>query len=132
MAVGQRTTMIGELKDYLECDLPSYEWLDNFNSRVVDAALSQINELTDITCEYELNKLGRHVADFKIKVKPIKSRVIKSVTATKGKATDLPLPFHYPKNPCSSNWLPRLANLRLIFWLKLDRVAKTCFWLWIT
>ena len=59
MAVGQRTTMIGELKDYLECDLPSYEWLDNFNSRVVDVALSQINELTGITCEYERNNMIR-------------------------------------------------------------------------
>lgn len=91
--VGKRTIMIGELKDYLECDLPSYERLDNFKSRVVDAALSQINELTDITCEYELNKLGKRVVgfDFKIKVKPIKSRVIKSVTATKGKAANLPV-----------------------------------------
>lgn len=91
--IGKRTIMIGDLKDYLECDLPSYQRLDNFKSRVVDAALSQINQFTDITCEYELNKLGKRVVgfDFKIKVKPIKSRAIKSVTATKGKAAALPV-----------------------------------------
>jgi plasmid replication initiation protein len=74
--VGKRTIMIGELKDYLECDLPSYERLDNFKSRVVDSALKQINDSTDIACEYELNKLGKRVVgfDFKIKLKQTKAR----------------------------------------------------------
>ena len=37
--------------------------------------------------------MGKRVVgfDFKIKVKPIKSRVIKSVTATKGKVANLPV-----------------------------------------
>jgi plasmid replication initiation protein len=74
--IGKRTIMIGDLKDYLECDLPSYERLDNFKSRVVDAALKQINDSTDIACEYELNRLGKRVVgfDFKIKLKQTKAR----------------------------------------------------------
>lgn len=91
--IGKRTIMIGDLKDYLECDLPSYQRLDNFKSRVVDAALSQINQFTDITCEYDLNKLGKRVIGFDFKIKT-KQATIKQVKPkpTKPAASPAPAP----------------------------------------
>lgn len=84
--IGKRTIMIGDLKDYLECDLPSYQRLDNFKSRVVDAALIQINEYTDIVCGYSLNKSGKRVIgfDFTIKSKEV-AKPAKPITAPKPK-----------------------------------------------
>lgn len=67
--IGERVLMIGDLKDYLECDLPAYARIDNFKTRVIDVAVRQINALTDITCEYKHEKLGKRVVGFCFKIK---------------------------------------------------------------
>lgn len=88
--IGQRVLMIGDLKDYLECDLPAYARIDNFKTRVIDVAVRQINELTDIRCEYQHEKLGKRVVGFCFKI------TIKEPTKTMKNAKKISLsPSHF-------------------------------------
>jgi plasmid replication initiation protein len=79
--IGSRKILIGDLKDYLECDTPAYDRLDNFRRRVIDPALEQINDCTDLTCTYETNKLGKRVVgfDFKIQIKQQNMKPLRTV-----------------------------------------------------
>ena len=47
-----------------------YQRTTNFRARVLDVAVSQINEHTDLNVTYEQEKKGRKVAGFRFKVKP--------------------------------------------------------------
>lgn len=52
-----------------------YKTMSNFKSRVLDPAMSQINEHTDINVTYEQKKEGRSIVGFgfKFKIRPTKS-----------------------------------------------------------
>lgn len=47
-----------------------YAAINNFKRRVLDVAVSQINEHTDLKVSYEQEKKGRKVSGFRFKVKP--------------------------------------------------------------
>ena len=44
--------------------------MHNFKNRVLDPAIKQINEHTDITVSYEQHKTGRSITGFSFKFKP--------------------------------------------------------------
>lgn len=66
----ERKIAIADLKSMLELD-GEYDRLDNFKRRVIDVAVDQINEHSDLQVSYIQLKTGRFITDlmFKIKVK---------------------------------------------------------------
>jgi plasmid replication initiation protein len=71
LSAGTRTVEIGWLKETLQLD-QDYSRIDNFKRRVIDVAVKQINEHSDLRVSYTQRKMGRTVTHliFDIKSKP--------------------------------------------------------------
>lgn len=61
---------IEELRQRLGVLDTEYQRMERFKSRVLDLAVSQINEHTDITAKYEQYKRGRSISGFSFTFKP--------------------------------------------------------------
>jgi len=72
VSIGQRALAISELKAILQLE-GEYPRLFDFKRWVVDAAVAQINEHTDLTVSYTQTKTGRSVTHFEFKVRNKKS-----------------------------------------------------------
>lgn len=66
----QKTPMfeLGKFRDQLGVEISEYKRMGNFKSRVLDLAVQEINEKTDIKVSYEQVKKGRTIIGFKFKV----------------------------------------------------------------
>jgi len=66
-----KTTLLGldEFKNKLGVNAGDYSRADNFKRRVLDIAIKQINENTDIFVEYEQHKQGRVITGFSFSFK---------------------------------------------------------------
>jgi hypothetical protein len=53
-----------ELKNYLDANEPSYERIDNFRRKVLDKAVQQINQYTDLIVTCTPRREGRSIAGF--------------------------------------------------------------------
>ena len=76
-------TPLFELQSFrqqLGVELNQYKTMSNFKSRVLDPAIKQINEHTDITIKYEQHKQGRIITGFTFKfvVKVKTQKIIES------------------------------------------------------
>jgi plasmid replication initiation protein len=85
MTAGKRSLGVDWLKGIL-CLTGSYSILADFKKRVLDVAVAQINEFSDIDVSYKQRKKGRVVTyfDFEIKLKAedkLKKKLVKSVPA---------------------------------------------------
>ena len=60
---------LAELRLKLGIELDEYKAMNNFKAKVLDLAVSQINEHTDITAKYEQLKTGRQITGFKFSFK---------------------------------------------------------------
>lgn len=73
----------------LGVELDEYERMDNFKAKVLDFAIEQINEHTDITVTYEQHKRGRSITGFsfrfKQKAKPEPERDANTIDMLTGK-----------------------------------------------
>jgi len=73
---------INHFRNQLGLGVNEYPVMGNFKARVLDAAVKQINEHTDITANYEQHKSGRTITGFsfkfKQKTKPIEQEKAKS------------------------------------------------------
>ena len=58
-----------ELRDRFQIDKHEYTRVSNFKARVLDPAIEQINEFTDITVSYKQQKEGRKIVGFIFKFK---------------------------------------------------------------
>lgn len=65
-----------ELRNRFDIGEDEYKRMSNFKARVLDPAIKQINELTDITVKYEPQKKGRRIEGFvfKFKFKEVKKK----------------------------------------------------------
>jgi plasmid replication initiation protein len=72
-SVGKVTISLGELRNNLGL-IDEYSRLEAFKRRVLDLALNQINEYTDITAQYEQHKQGRVVTGFTFRFKVKKDK----------------------------------------------------------
>ena len=65
---------IDDLRQKLGVEPEKYKAMNNFKARVIDLAIKQINQHTDITVKYEQHKLGRKITAmsfiFKVKKAP--------------------------------------------------------------
>lgn len=79
-----------ELRNRFDIDKKEYDRVTNFKARVLDPAVKQINEHTDITVSYKQYKEGRRVAGFvfKFKFKNDRKKVLKEIN----KAVDVTNP----------------------------------------
>ena len=67
------TMSLQELRDKLGVKPEQYKEMNNFKGRVLDHAIKQINEHTDITAAYEQHKTGRKVTGFTFSFKQKKT-----------------------------------------------------------
>lgn len=72
--VGKVTITLEELRNNLGL-IDEYSRLEAFKRRVLDLAVSQINEYTDIKAQYEQHKQGRVITGFTFKFKVKKNKV---------------------------------------------------------
>lgn len=63
---------LAELRKRLGVEPDEYQKMSDFKRRVLDLAISQINEHTDITASYEQHKAGRVITGFSFSFKPKK------------------------------------------------------------
>lgn len=84
-SVGKVTITLKELRNTLGL-IDEYSRLEAFKRRVLDLAVSQINEYTDIKAQYEQHKNGRVITGFtfKFKVKKNKEKITAEIEADKG------------------------------------------------
>ena len=70
LSIGKRSVEVPWMKEALQV-AEQYPRVVDFKKRVVDVAVQQINDLSDLTVSYEQRKTGRAVShfDFKIKAK---------------------------------------------------------------
>ena len=61
--------MIGDLRSMLGVEPSKYKQMNNFKAKVLDHAIKQINDHTDITATYEQHKQGRQIAGFTFRFK---------------------------------------------------------------
>ncbi|AMN69014.1 MULTISPECIES: replication initiation protein RepM [unclassified Psychrobacter] len=73
-SVGKVTITLEELRNNLGL-IDEYSRLEAFKRRVLDLAITQINQHTDITAEYEQHKQGRAITGFTFKFKVKKDKV---------------------------------------------------------
>ena len=66
-------------RQQLGVEAHQYKTMSNFKTYVLDFALSQINELTDITTKYEQHKKGRSISGFSFTFKQKKDASVKAV-----------------------------------------------------
>lgn len=79
-SVGKVTITLEELRNKLGL-MEEYSRLEAFKRRVLDPAVKQVNEHTDITVEYEQHKQGRVITGFtfRFKVKKDKKKIVAEV-----------------------------------------------------
>jgi len=84
-SVGKVTITLKELRNNLGL-IDEYSRLEAFKRRVLDLAVSQINEYTDIKAQYEQHKNGRVITGFtfKFKMKKNKEKITAKNEADKG------------------------------------------------
>ena len=69
-----------ELRQRFEIADDEYTRVSNFKARVLDPAIKQINDLTDIKISYEQEKEGRHIVGFTFKFKYKQAKKKKEVS----------------------------------------------------
>lgn len=91
-------TPIFKLDDFrakLGVDKGKYSRMGQFKEKVLDRAVDQVNDHTDMNVKYQQHKKGRVITGFSFKFKVKKSD--KSQLGTEEEQTDLPLKKHYTK-----------------------------------
>ena len=85
-SVGKCLFSIDDLRFKLGIADNEYQSMSNFKSRVLEPAIKQINEFTDITASYEQQKRGRTITGFEFKFK-LKNQPPKERKVTKDQNT---------------------------------------------
>jgi plasmid replication initiation protein len=76
-------------RQQLGVEAHQYKTMSNFKTYVLDFALKQVNELTDITAKYEQHKQGRSISGFSFTFK--QKKTISQSIEQKREATPLDL-----------------------------------------
>ncbi|MDN8587128.1 RepB family plasmid replication initiator protein, partial [Vibrio alginolyticus] len=67
---------LDDFRDKMGLASNEYKLMHNFKNRVLEPAIKQINEHTDITATYEQHKQGRTISGFSFKFKQKKLRKV--------------------------------------------------------
>lgn len=78
---------IDELRLKLGVEPDEYKLMSNFKAKVIDVAINQINEHTDIKASYDQHKQGRKITGFTFSFKQKPKPKVKGVEASRDEAT---------------------------------------------
>lgn len=67
-SIGSRYIELSELRGYLDANEKSYDRVQNLKAKVLDIAVDQINQYTDLLVSYTAEKLGRNVVGYHFKI----------------------------------------------------------------
>lgn len=112
-SVGKTPTIkIEKLRSCLGVEEHQYKLMSDFKKRVLDHAVKEINEHTNITVSYDQQKDGRTITGFvfKFKVKPKPKALVESKSESKRNA-DTPDIFHNMTDSQIATFSSKLANL---------------------
>jgi plasmid replication initiation protein len=107
---------LNQFREQLGVCVNEYQRMHHFKSRVLDLAITQINEHTDITASYEQVKKGRVITGFSFKFKQ-KAKPIEQAPAATPKNT----PENTPVKPLNSR-IAAFAGFELLI---LNQLKKT-------
>lgn len=97
---------LNNFRDQLGIGINEYQRMDHFKIRVLDMALKEINEHTDITASYEQHKKGRLITGFSFKFKQKKkteAETPKNSDLSDSKQKTVEIPANLVKQPENSN-----------------------------
>ena len=102
---------IDNLRKKLGVKPEQYNAMNNFKARVLDHAVKQINEHTDITVKYEQHKTGKSITALSFTFK--KKQVLEHIDLAKNKNRDTATPdlFHNMTDSQIATFSSKLANL---------------------
>jgi plasmid replication initiation protein len=74
--IGSRSLSLKWLRETLQIEPDEYKLTADFKKWIIDSAIKQINDYSDLTVKYEPKKTGRAITDFlfKIKIKDVKRK----------------------------------------------------------
>lgn len=80
---------LGDFREQLGIGVNEYQRIDHFKARVLESAIKEINEKTDIKAEYEQHKKGRLIIgfSFKFKFKQPQSKINKTINSKRDNNT---------------------------------------------
>src|SRR5699024_10645515 len=85
---------LDDLRSKLGVQPEQYKAMNNFKARVLDLAISQINDFTDVTATYEQHKTGRAVTGFTFTFKQKKAPEQLATATNKNRDNATPDLFH--------------------------------------
>lgn len=100
-----------DLRNKLGVNPDQYKTMCNFKARVIDLAINQINDHTDITAEYKQHKTGRKVTGFTFTFKQKKAPEQLATATNKNRDNATPDLFHNMTDDQIGTFSKRLAAL---------------------
>lgn len=79
--IGSRTLSLKWLRETFQIEPDEYKLTADFKKWIIDAAVKQINEHSDLSVKYEPKKTGRAITDFMFKIKN-KNKALKNQVLT--------------------------------------------------
>jgi len=102
---------LDDLRSKLGVEPEQYKKMCNFKARVLDLAISQINDFTDVTATYEQHKTGRAVTGFTFTFKQKKAPEQLATATNKNRDNATPDLFHNMTDDQISTFSKKLAAL---------------------
>ena len=102
---------IGDLRDRLGIADHQYKVMSNFKARVLDLAINEINEHTDITASYKQHKAGKVITGFTFTFKQKKTPEQLATATNKNRDNATPDLFHNMTDDQISTFSKKLAAL---------------------
>lgn len=102
---------IEELRQKLGVEPEKYKAMNNFKARVIDLAIKQINQHTDITVKYEQHKTGTKITAMSFRFKQKKAPEQLATATNKNRDNATPDLFHNMTDDQISTFSKRLAAL---------------------
>jgi plasmid replication initiation protein len=118
-AIGHRRLSLAELRRYLDAHEKSYDRIDNFKRKVIDIAVKQINECSDLSVQYEQIKQGRAIVALNFLINTLDEPINAEPINKKEEWLD------HSANSSHSNLLSGLAGLELVMFKQLKKLDPT-------
>lgn len=102
---------LDDLRSKLGVQPEQYKAMNNFKARVIDLAIKQINDFTDVTADYEQHKTGKAITGFTFTFKQKKTPEQLATATNKNRDNATPDLFHNMTDDQISTFSKKLAAL---------------------
>lgn len=114
--IGHRRLSLVDLRHYLDAHEKSYDRIDNFKRKVIDIAVKQINECSDLSVQYEQIKQGRAIIALDFLINTLEEPVAAEQFTREKESPD------HLANTADSKLLSGLAGLELVMFNQLKKL----------